>query len=535
MAYGGWVVTWTGSGELDHLEELLWCDPDAAHAGAVAFLGSAEVVYDPVSAGRATLVQACVESQRGLSESSARLIHPVNAWAFEHDHPYLQARAHRALSALFGRVGDFPLCLEHAVQAVDRLDAGQRATVRCDHILNLATALATCGSHHDARRRFQEANELTAATGDPRLRMRVLNNWAYAEFRAGCTQEALRVVEHLQAVAVSQNVPLESPDLDTVARVYLQAGRLGEARDTLWPLRQDHDTPAEVACDDRPHALLTLAEIERLQGDTVSAQTTVNLCRRLCEDLELSGLLVQVRREQAELHAAAGAYREAFEEFKAFYQAASELYSLEREARARTLQVIFETSEARRDSAHYRQLSVHDALTGLPNRRFIDEQLTTLCQQIVETGEPLTVAIVDLDHFKVVNDTLSHETGDLVLCRIAELLTEQAQAGLGGGVAARLGGEEFVLILPGIDVQDAPALLEQVRRAVADHDWRDLTHDLPVTISIGSATTPHDEAGRSALLARADERLYAAKHGGRNRVVTAGPTVDGTKCGPDRK
>jgi diguanylate cyclase (GGDEF)-like protein len=89
-----------------------------------------------------------------------------------------------------------------------------------------------------------------------------------------------------------------------------------------------------------------------------------------------------------------------------------------------------------------------------------------------------------------------------------------------GGIAARLGGEEFVLILPGTGERDAHRVLEQVRTAVAAHDWRGLTQRLPVTISIGAATAPDEGLERSSLLAAADQRLYVAKRSGRNRLVT---------------
>jgi diguanylate cyclase (GGDEF)-like protein len=271
--------------------------------------------------------------------------------------------------------------------------------------------------------------------------------------------------------------------------------------------------------DERANALLTLGEIERLQGRTDEAQVTLDQCRLLCDELNLTSLQVRVRREQAELFAASGRFERAFEEHKRFHDAAMELHSLEREARARTLQVLFETSEARRDSARYRELSVHDALTGLPNRRFIDDHLNRLCVTVAELGDPLTVALIDLDHFKQVNDTLSHAVGDRVLCQVADLLSQKAGT-VDGGVAARLGGEEFLLILPGADLPDVDELLDQVRAAVEQHDWTPLTGGIPVTISMGAVTAPAVGVERSSLLARADERLYAAKRAGRNRVVT---------------
>ena len=129
---------------------------------------------------------------------------------------------------------------------------------------------------------------------------------------------------------------------------------------------------------------------------------------------------------------------------------------------------------------------------------------------------PLSVAIVDLDHFKRVNDTLSHGTGDTVLQHIALLLTEAATD---SAIAARMGGEEFLLIFPGVDAAEAARRCERLRLRVHENSWTPITGTLHVTTSIGVTTATDGRASPSALLAQADRNLYAAKRAGRNRVV----------------
>jgi diguanylate cyclase (GGDEF)-like protein len=126
------------------------------------------------------------------------------------------------------------------------------------------------------------------------------------------------------------------------------------------------------------------------------------------------------------------------------------------------------------------------------------------------------VALVDLDHFKRINDTLSHATGDVVLQQVAALLAESVT---GPAVAARLGGEEFLLILPDADLGEAVRRCEQLRQAIAVHTWTSVTGDIPVTASIGVTTVADGHSTPSALLAQADRNLYAAKRSGRNRVI----------------
>ncbi|MBN1092855.1 GGDEF domain-containing protein [Blastococcus sp. TML/M2B] len=241
-----------------------------------------------------------------------------------------------------------------------------------------------------------------------------------------------------------------------------------------------------------------------------------------CERHGLTAIRVRARQEQAELHAAQGDHRAAFTEHKLFHEQLVELQSAQRDARARAVQAMYETSEARRQSRRYRELSLRDPLTGLYNRRHIDEQLIRLLGPGGLPAASASVALVDLDHFKRVNDTFGHDVGDAVLRRVAGLLQAAVPAdgarALGGSFAARMGGEEFLLVLVDTAPPDAAALAEELRTAIAGHAWEDLTGAVPVTASIG-VTGAADETP-AALLGRADALLYRAKAQGRDRVVT---------------
>jgi diguanylate cyclase (GGDEF)-like protein len=182
---------------------------------------------------------------------------------------------------------------------------------------------------------------------------------------------------------------------------------------------------------------------------------------------------------------------------------------------------MFQTAESRRESEHYREMAERDPLTELPNRRFVDEHLNVLLALLREGGAPVAIAMLDVDHFKRINDTLSHEVGDQALRELGRILAE-AMALVPGAVAARLGGEEFLLIMPGLDANAVRVLCEKVRRAVMEHDWSPVAAGLRVTASLGVARAPDDADTSSALLRAADVRMYVAKRDGRNRVVHAG-------------
>jgi diguanylate cyclase (GGDEF)-like protein len=266
-----------------------------------------------------------------------------------------------------------------------------------------------------------------------------------------------------------------------------------------------------------------MAAVQRARGHVDTAQETLDLCLRTCAENGLAGLRVQAREEQAELHAAAGRYREAYEEYRRFHIETTELRSRERDARARVLQAMYETGEARRQVREYRELSQRDALTGLYNRRRVEEEVPRLLRTGADRRHVVTVALLDLDHFKRINDTCSHDVGDQVLCAVADLL-ESAVASVSGtgSFTARMGGEEFLLVLVTADVPTASHRLEEIRRALQHHPWDDLTEGLPVTVSIGAVSVGPDVATPTLgqLLGRADAHLYVAKSQGRNRVVS---------------
>jgi diguanylate cyclase (GGDEF)-like protein len=164
------------------------------------------------------------------------------------------------------------------------------------------------------------------------------------------------------------------------------------------------------------------------------------------------------------------------------------------------------------------QLATSDPLTGLFNRGYVDDRLAMELSRAQRYGKALTVAVVDADHFKALNDTHGHAAGDVVLKKLAATLRGSFRQ---SDTTGRYGGEEFVVILPETDIETARRKVESLREAIASTpmELADRQETVYVTISAGLASFPEDGEDATELFATADERMFEAKREGRNRVV----------------
>ncbi|WP_428154766.1 PleD family two-component system response regulator [Brevundimonas sp.] len=164
------------------------------------------------------------------------------------------------------------------------------------------------------------------------------------------------------------------------------------------------------------------------------------------------------------------------------------------------------------------EMAVTDALTGLHNRRYMTGQLQALVGRAAQGGSQVAALVLDIDHFKSVNDSFGHDAGDEVLVEFAVRLATNVRA---VDLPCRMGGEEFVVVMPGASLEDAGRVAERIRRDVASAPFRVMggKEQITITISIGVAATTGDGDTPEGLLKRADEGVYEAKAAGRNKVI----------------
>jgi two-component system cell cycle response regulator len=477
-------------------------------------LGETEIVQ------RARLLVISVMVREGHVEEGGKEAHQVLAWAQGHGSSYLLARVHRELSMFYRLVGDVSSAHTHAVQGLSHLTGDVVPRIRARHLLTLAVALDENGQSADGDRRFDEALDIALGLGDGELTAHILNNMAYTAYERENEPLARALTDQMREVEARDSFSLSAGQLDTIARVEMMSGRYDKAVATLQTVLDPDSTVAGNEGDAFATCLLTLALALRLGGRFDEAQAAIDACLLMADERSLRLIRAQVREAQAALYADTGRYREAYEEHLAFYTEATMLHSAQREARAHALQAVFDTTEARQATEHFREMAHRDVLTGLYNRRYVDERLPALLAEAAAGNTPISLAIVDLDHFKQINDTFSHSTGDTVLQHVAQLLDEAA---ISPAIAARMGGEEFLLVFPGADAAEAQRQCERLRLRIRAHAWSPITGSLPVTASIGVTTATDGLGTPSQLLSQADRNLYAAKRGGRDRVATDTP------------
>lgn len=273
--------------------------------------------------------------------------------------------------------------------------------------------------------------------------------------------------------------------------------------------------------------------------------------RLIGEELDAFMLLRSMYSLLADLYERQGDLKEALAFHRLMYQAEKRLFNDQSDERVKNLQVRFDVSQAqqaaeiaRRDAeiAHLRTVELAEALqeaerlraladaqarldglTGIPNRRYLDEMLTEEWKRSIWSGSLLTVVLIDIDHFKRINDSFGHGIGDVALRYMASILQNSCR---NNDMIARYGGEEFAMILPATDAAMGRVLCEKIRAQVEAEDWSQIAPGLQVTISIGLCDVAtlllhrdRKTASSSALLTIADQNLYAAKTNGRNQVV----------------
>lgn len=380
---------------------------------------------------------------------------------------------------------------------------------------NLSLPYAHLGRTEEAVQACRDAIALARRGSYRSDECSALLNWANACQTSGDYEQAVRLYQEARVIA--QEMGSASHDCEACAALgecFLSLGRLPEARAALSRALQTAKECRQSALEIR--ACRGLSEVCRREGDFAQALEQYQAFHAMQQQAQSAdtenrtrALLIQMQVEQVQKDAEADRRRS---NELAAANAALEAANEALQAQARQMQT--QAEELERQAAQ-------DGLTGLANRRCLEEWLARQFAQARRSGQALTVAMADVDHFKQINDRFGHQVGDEVLIQVAGIFRHVCRA---SDLAARYGGEEFVIALPDTDTAQAQALCERIRRAVELHPWAGISASLAVTISVGLSDSltladhSHALANHERLLGLADAQLYSAKHAGRNRI-----------------
>jgi diguanylate cyclase (GGDEF)-like protein len=529
---------------LDRARDRHHEDHAAALDEAVRCHEAALALGDPVLRCRALVLHAAVALQRGDLQGGVALTAEAEPYADDDAARAELAAVKGQLSFFAGAYAESLLQAERGIDLADRVgDLGLRVFTRryacvvfgnigvsdwharLHEVLRLSieagNAWDEAMSRNDLAHYTMEQGDLDGAereiavalataqalAPDNRFALAVLScTRAEIRLRAGRAGDALADAERAVDLLVTAGDPnpyLLAMSVVMDVQALLALGRFDEAERTG---RRAVDRLGERVPQARSMILTTVAAALREAGRTEEAYSVLAASAEVERHAfqELSALQRGLERATLETRAARS-------ESDALAAKNRELESVVRELdeARRTLERRTEQLETLQEQL--REQADRDWLTGLHNRRYLAREVG----RYATAPGPFSLAVLDLDHFKRVNDRFGHQAGDEVLMRVAALLLGATR---GQDVVVRTGGEEFVLLMPDTDAGAAAAACERLRTAVRDEPWDRIAPGIVLTASIGLATAPTG-GDLDALTALADQRLYAAKDAGRDRVV----------------
>lgn len=439
-------------------------------------------------------------------------------------------------------MGDYVEALHHLMKSLRVSEVVGDRSLQAHALDRIGSVNSSAGHSLEALESQDRALEIHRDLDDPLGEAIVLNNVAYtlldigdSETALGCAKLALDYCNRVDMPYLTVGV------LDTLADIYLSLGDLDEASglsESALVMAREHRLEPDEA-----NILRSLGEIASLRGEHEQGIELVQQALAIAERRSQHVEEFECQRLLSEIHERAGDAASALAHFKQYHEIQKSKLNGETESRLASLRVEHQVQTARKDAEILRLRSLAlereverqkiaqveleaqaslDPLTGLFNRR----HLTVLAEELsiaTRMGRPVSLMMFDIDHFKQINDSLGHGTGDRVLIAIAQQITANARR---SDVPCRYGGDEFLVLLIDMDTQGAGDAAERLREAVSSSPIEADSGAIRVTISAGVASAePGGQTTLDDLIERADKALYAAKQAGRDRVIVYGRDI----------
>lgn len=426
-------------------------------------------------------------------------------------------------------LGDYDRALHYWAQCLD-ISISSESSAQESHIRALIGIGQIYFAHEDfdaALRHHQKAREYLAPGIDDNLHAAVPINIGMDLYQLSRFDEALYHLEGgLDRALHARNCEYEADAHHAIGLIRLAQQQLDAA--------ERHFCIAIDVCQrygklwGEANSRVALSRVELARQHPIGAITHLQTAQELVERMGAQHLLMQIEHHYAEACEQQGEHGRALQHFKRYHTRLLEVMRQTSPYKMQAMEMRLEVEKARLENDGLKRLHAdqrrelrraerqasQDALTGILNRRGIEQLGLAVFTRACEHSAPLSLLLLDLDHFKQINDLHGHAVGDKVLRQVAALLKSGCRQ---DDLVARYGGEEFVVLLPGRDGPGAIDVAERLRKLVASWPWSRIADDLAVTLSIG-VSGRQCELTLAELIETADRQLYQAKHAGRNRV-----------------
>ena len=504
-----------------------------ASALAKEALGSVESLQDFVGQQRALNILGIIHAESGNLTSALKAFLETHKVCQKMGDVIGEINAFNNLAIVYGYLGDFASALDAHLKSLPLIHQASYHEGEMKAHINIAAL-------HNHQHKYQEALEYLGNSLNYRTETDVhpyalaLLNFSKAHMGLENYEKALTYgMESLALLETLEDPATSAYTLQQLGHIYLHLNHLEQAeiyfQRNLEILSKVGD-PKGCA-----ETKLLLAQVFVARNETDKALEVLHDVVQLAQEVGAQLEMASAYQSLAKLYKTRGQSDEAYEHLESYLEIKEKISNDASKQRFEVLQIKFEIEQKEREKELYREQNIQlttmnselerlthelgkqaneDPLTGLYNRRRLEQELEKERSKVFRSGGKLSVMICDVDNFKQVNDRFSHQIGDQVLIKVAAILKTTARE---IDTVARYGGEEFVVLFPENSVAEAFIASNRLREAIEQADWQSIHPDLHVTLSMGLC----DEVSLSdgfAMIDRADEKLYEAKRSGKNRV-----------------
>jgi diguanylate cyclase (GGDEF)-like protein len=452
--------------------------------------------------------------------------------------PSVEADILRNIAIIFGSLGNYAEGLKYGFKALHLVQSTGDGECEAHILSSIGVIYLHSKNIDESLRMFRQALQLNRELGGKRYEAQTLNNMSLSLNALGDHEEAL--VTSLEALRLAEETEFSGllvTATGTVGETYLAMGDYSQASHYLHQYLAAARTAGSKR--DETWALILLGETDHRQRLDTSAMPYLSQALDIAQQVGLRAEAARCHELLADIYEQQGDLKQALAQVKLLNQVKETIYNEDTAKRIANLQVIHQVESAKRDAeiqylktielqkeiekrkeseSALEELATLDALTGVLNRREFFILAEKEVQSTLQNQQPSSIIMLDVDHFKTVNDDYGHAIGDQVLTAIAQIIRDNLRR---EEVVGRIGGDEFAILLPGSDGRQGQRIAQRLHDKIASQSFKldQGTFSLTVSLGVAELDRGHDDS-LSALLDHADQAMYSAKRSGRNRIAT---------------